>query len=219
MTAVTSAYIAVIDAEEHLRKGREATLAIPRLEDRLADLLHHAYLSPHTADTVTYFIGGDSELQESGSPATTLVFTTVNTGIPSGLVGDTEVDFETLNDEQGPMGGIEEVGLSTTPVGDAPTQDGLFIREQRPSDGDPTQGGYEKTFAAELTKAEFEFFDGTNWMPSWDTRTMTTVKRLPAAIRVTYQVNGEDQDRTMVVRLPLSDVTPTNPVTEETAGQ
>jgi hypothetical protein len=216
ITGVTSAYVSVVDADDRLRTGRERTLEIPRLEDRLRELLTHAYLSSEAGDTVTYFIAGDDQLQESSGPATTLVFTTANTSIPSGLISDSETDFETLNEEHGPQGGLEEVGLSTTPVGEAPTTDGFFIREQRPSDGDPTQGGYEKSFSALITKAEFEFFDGTNWLPSWDTRTMTT-KRLPAAIRLTYQVTDDQNDRIMVVRLPLSDVTPTKPVTEEAA--
>lgn len=216
ITGVTTAYLSVVDADDHLRVGREKALAIPRLEDRFTDLLSHAYLSSDTADTSTYFIGGDSQLQPSAGSATTLVFTTANTQIATGLLNDTDTDFETLNQDNGPMGGVEEIGLSTTPVGDAPSQEGFFIREQRPSDGDPTQGGYEKMFSSDLTKVEFEFFDGTDWMPTWDTRTMTT-KRLPAAIRVTYQLKDDTNDRIMIVRLPLSDVTPTKPVTEETA--
>ena len=35
--------------------------------------------------------------------------------------------------------------------------------------------------------------------------------RLPSAIRVTYTLEGEDSSRAMIVRIPLSDVTPENP--------
>jgi prepilin-type N-terminal cleavage/methylation domain-containing protein len=218
VTAGTSAYMSVVDADSHLRNGREQALLIPRLEDRLTNLVEHAYLSADPNDSTTYFIAGDEGLQPSSGPATTLVFTSASSELPPSLVGDHDTDFESVNADYGPLGGVEEVGLSMTPIGDAPVQDGSFIREQRPSDGDPTQGGYEKQFSAEMTDLEFEFFDGTNWLPSWDTRTMTT-KRIPAAVRVTYQLNGEDDTRTLVIRLPLSDVTPTNPVTEDTAAQ
>lgn len=215
MAGVSRAYISVLDADGRLREGRERQLKIPRFEDRLRQYLSHAYLSADAADTSTFFIGGDSNLEGTAGPATTLVMTAIGLPVSSAMLTSTD-DFETLNDRYGPQGGVDEISMSTTAVGQAPDSTGFFIREQRPSDGDPTQGGYERVFSKDVENVTFEFFDGVNWMPTWDTRTMGT-KRLPAAVRVSYNAVGDDTQRQLIVRLPLSDVTPTDPVTEETA--
>jgi len=58
----------------------------------------------------------------------------------------------------------------------------------------------------------FEFYDGTQWVGSWDT-TAAGQRRLPAAIRVSYKLTADpNTTHVFVVRLPLSDVTPNNPV-------
>jgi len=58
-------------------------------------------------------------------------------------VTNTTDDFETQQTLYGPVGGVSEISLSTTAVGDAGSHTGLFERRQTPSDGDPTQGGTE----------------------------------------------------------------------------
>jgi hypothetical protein len=122
-------------------------------------------------------------------------------------------DFETLNDQYGPQGGVAEIQLSLTPVGQPASSDtGLFLREQRPADSDSSQGGNESLLMPNVTTIQFEFFDGLQWQETWDTITSGS-RRIPSAVRVTYQLTGEDQQRFIIVRLPFSDVTPTNPVT------
>ena len=88
---------------------------------------------------------------------------------------------------------------------------GVIIREQHPADGDNTQGGTESVLDPDVTSLTYEFFDGSDWQPTWSTSNGT--KRLPAAVRVTYQVKDEDSQRVLVIRLPNSDVTTDNPVT------
>lgn len=119
-------------------------------------------------------------------------------------------DFETANQNYGPQGGVIEVGLSLTAVGDPQGQTGLFLRIQRPADGDSSQGGTESLLLKDIDLVTFEFYDGQEWQPSWDTSTMTT-QRLPAAVRVTYGMSDGTQ-HAFVVPIPASDATSTNPV-------
>jgi hypothetical protein len=145
-----------------------------------------------------------------------ITFTSANSSVPASLV-NSNVDFETLNEQYGPQGGVTEVSLSMTAVGDAGQNKGLFIREQRPADGDPTQGGTERVLNSDITSIQFQFFDGTNWIDTWDTRQGQGQRRIPAAIKVTYQLDGDETDHTMIIQCPLSDVTSLNPVQTETA--
>jgi hypothetical protein len=205
---VSRAYITGIDYERSIRQGREDSDVYRRFEDRISKLLQHSFLSPDPNDTVTYFIGG------TGAGVTdTITFTVAGRRLSPALLNSQE-DFESLNNEVGPQGGVAEISISPTAVGNAPNRDGLFMREQVPSDGDPSQGGYERVFAENVTDIEFEFFDGSQWQTTWDTQ-FQSQKRLPAAVRVTYRLDGDDDRRIFVVRLPLSDVTPLNPLTEE----
>jgi prepilin-type N-terminal cleavage/methylation domain-containing protein len=214
--AVTRAWSSSLDFEQRLRAGREVADRSRSIEDRLSALLRQAYLSPDANDSSTYFIGADVMAEEaSENPTNTLTFTIAGKRIPSTLMSSDD-DFESLNNRLGPQGGIAEITLGTTPVGQSSETQGLFIREQRPSDGDPTQGGYEQLFSNQIDEITFEFFDGAQWLPSWDTR--TGEKRLPAAIRVTYKLTGDEDEHIRVVKLPLSDVTPLNPLTTESAG-
>jgi len=216
--ALTTAYVAGADYETRIRVSREEAARRRAFEDRITDLLRHAYISNDSTDTTTYFIGGavDGTLgggtSLGGSIAESVTFTTVGQRI-SAAVASSQDDFETLNRDRGPQGGVAEVSVGLTPVGDPGNQEGLFLREQRPSDGDPTQGGFESVLSDQVDRVEFEFFDGLQWQPTWDTQTQTT-KRLPAAVRVTYQFLGDEEDRVLVVQIPGSDVTPQNPVTE-----
>jgi type II secretory pathway pseudopilin PulG len=206
---LASAYVASIDQDARIRAGRDLVAAQRAFEERVADLIRHAYLSADAADTTTYFVAVDA-----GAGAETLTFTTLGQRVPRVVVDSTD-DFETLNQRFGPQGGVAEESISITPVGNAPTPTGLFLREQRPSDGDPDQGGYESRLADDVTQVRFEFWDGQAWIPNWDTREQTE-RRLPAAVRMTYRREGDTTDRVLVVRVPGSDVTANNPITEGT---
>jgi prepilin-type N-terminal cleavage/methylation domain-containing protein len=229
--AVSRAYAVGIQFEVNSPKTREALEKRIAFEEQVANLLRSAYLSPTATDTVTCFIastgngttstttttltqnsnaGGGSTLATSNFP-NTLVFTTQGQRLPGSFLSTQETDLQTINDKYGPIGGITEVGISTTAVGDAGDMQGLFLRQQSPADTDHTQGGIEQLLSADIANIGFEFFDGTNWGSTWDT-TQPGQRRLPAAVRVTYTLNGdENTDHVFTVQLPLSDVTPDNP--------
>ncbi len=185
-------------------------------EARLRRLIELSYLSTVTTEASSFFIGGDNTGDTDSSMATAgggLIFTILGEKLPADYLESTD-DFETLNQTYGPRGGMTEVSLSLTPIGnDSGSQTGLFIRRQTPADGDPSQGGFESVFDSGVEQISFEFYDGTDWATSWDTQAMET-PRLPAAVRVTYRRTNDAADRIFVVRLPLSDVTPDNPLTQ-----
>jgi prepilin-type N-terminal cleavage/methylation domain-containing protein len=139
-----------------------------------------------------------------GTP-NTLVLTVAGMAPPSSYVASND-DFETLNTNFGPEGGIEEVQFSQDPVGaQGQGKTGFFLRIQTPSDNDPTQGGNEYMVVPNLTQLGFEVFDGNNWQTTWDTRSQTPLPgKLPAAVRVTYRFKGDDVDHIFIVRLPSS---------------
>lgn len=212
--ALTRAYVVGIDYDARVRAGR-AELAVQRtFEDRLRSLLEHAYVSADTSDATTFFIGsaGSPIGGDAGSTSDTLTFTTVGSTLPSVLL-TTQDDFERLNERFGAQGGIAEVMLALEPVGQPVGPDGLFFREQRPSDGDPTQGGQESLLMEGVFEILFEFWDGLAWVPSWDTRLQPT-RRLPAAVRVTYRMEEDQPERILTIRIPSSDITAENPLTE-----
>lgn len=217
--ASTRAYVIGLDVERRLRDDIGAERAGLRFERAVASLLEHAYLSPTAGDPNTFFVATFSEGRAglSASPSTfggisdLLVFTAVGTPLPADYLA-AEGTFEDLNAAYGPQGGLAEIEFSLVPF-DAPAEArGLFVREQRPADGDPSQGGFQRVLEPAVTEIGFEFFDGVAWRTSWDTRT-TEPDRLPAAVRVRYRLNDEEDERVFVVRLPNSDVTPDDPVT------
>jgi hypothetical protein len=187
------------------------------VESQIRSLLRLAYITADEEDEFTYFIGGSSGLglgsigAEAG--ADEITFTIAGSRIPPGYLTAAEEDLGTLNRDFGPVGGVAEISLSTSPYAYAPVQEGLFLREQRPADGDPTQGGFQSLLSAEVQTISFEFFDGLNWSGSWDTTTGLE-RRLPAAVRVSYTLRDEEEGlvRVFVVRLPNSDVTADNPL-------
>ncbi len=178
---------------------------------QLRQALEGAYLSSDEADFTSFFIASSSGGVE-GDPDT-LTFTSTAFA-PAGDYVQSADDFETLHTDYGPQGGLTEVALSISPVGDAPNeaQTGLYLRKQRPSDGDPTQGGTEELLNADIETIGFEFWDGVDWITAWDTTAGT--RRLPAAVRMFYQVGDEQEERVIVIRLLQSDVTLDNPVLE-----
>jgi hypothetical protein len=158
---------------------------------------------------------GVNSVSGTGSYGTpnVMVFTAAGLNLPDAYLASND-DFETLNQEFGPVGGISEVEISQDPVGQgAGGQSGIFLREQTPSDSDPTQGGNEQMISPNLSQIGFEFFDGQNWDQSWDSRSQTPAPgRMPAAVRITYRFKGDNYDHVFVVNVPASNVTYLNPV-------
>lgn len=214
VVGISNALSAGLTYERTSQASREIELTRIRFEDRIAALLRSAVLSTDATDATSYFIGSESGQGSIGGNSDTLQFVVRGQRI-SGAYLASQDDFETLNQTFGPQGGTAEIQLSTTPVGDVTDQQGLFLREQRPADGDPTQGGLEQALDRDVRTIGFEFYDGTAWQPAWDTRT-GTAPRLPAAVRVSYTLQGEDDStpHVLVVRLPLSDVTADDPASQ-----
>ena len=162
------------------------------------------------ADTTTFFLGTtDKGANVAGSNR--LTFTTTAPGVPLVSLNSTD-DFETQQQAQGPVGGLAEVSFGTSPIGNAGGRTGLFERIQRPSDGDPNQGGMEFDLDPQIGSLGFEFWDGIEWLTAWDT---TGMRRLPAAVQVSYTLQGDPDNTThvFVVPIPASDVTAQNPAT------
>jgi prepilin-type N-terminal cleavage/methylation domain-containing protein len=209
--ALASAFAYGATFQNRSEASRQAELARIQFEDRVRELLTNATITTDATDTSSFFLAG----ADAAGADDRLTFTTEIPRV-SGAQADSTDDFQTQNQEFGPRGGLEEVSMSLTPVGQAPQDSGIFIREQRPSDGDSTQGGYESSLDPDVTSIQWEFFDGVNWDTTWDSTTAT--RRIPAAVRVTYQLQNEQNPRVFVVRLKNSDVTPTNPVTQAAGG-
>lgn len=218
LMGVSAAYVAAHNFEARIGPRQEQFSVQRAFEDKITNLLQQAYLTDE-ADTTTFFAastGGEDTIQPTTSSTTslpdTLVFTSMAQSLSGAYLNSSATDtFEDLNSTYGPQGGIAEFGLSTLAVGDPGNRTGLFLREQRPSDGDAFQGGYESVLEDHITSIGFEFYDGTQWITEWDTTT-SGEKRLPAAVRVTYTLDNDDgQNHVFVVRMLYSDVTPTNP--------
>ncbi len=213
--ALVRAYAAGATYPERLRQGRDVELSAGSFDEKLSSLIRRATLSPDVNETASFFEGSAGGASGGGTNvgnADTITFTAA--GIkPSAAVLTSQDDFETSNQTYGPQGGVQEISISTTPVGQGSASSGLFERKQIPADGDPTQGGNESVMNPNVTSISFEFWDGTQWLTAWDTATMAT-KRLPAAVRVTYQIQNDDNPHILVVQLPMSDVTTDNPVTQ-----
>ncbi len=206
------AYESAITTQARHAARVEQQNRITKLEDRLTTLLQSAVLPIENENPAGYFILNalSGSTTQSGQR---LVFSAFGDRVRWDALRSDE-DFETQNQRYGTLGGLAEVELGTETIGEGTPQEGLLVRSQRPADGDPTQGGEQEVLSADVTSLEFEFYDGANWITEWDTQTQTT-KRLPAAVRVTYLLDGEDQNRILVVRLPESDVTLENPLTTD----
>lgn len=236
---ITEAYVEGINYDAKLRNGRADLAKVRNFEDKIADVIRHVELSTNPTTTATtsasqasYFIGNIGNVagvSGSGTPtssipiqsasssgsgnADTLIVTTSGRRVPATQL-ESDDDFETQNQNHGPIGGIHEISISTTAVGSPPNnQSGVFVRDQTPADSDPSQGGNEALLEPDVTSLQFEFWDGAQYDPTWDTRSMTPA-RLPAAVRITYRLNGDDQDHIFVVMVPASDVTAINPVAQ-----
>lgn len=213
--ALSEAFVVGIDFGRHLDETRGVEDRRHLFEQRMRNLLQAAWLSSDETDPYSYFVasvGGSAAAgggNTGGGDADTLTFTAAQLR-PSYPYLESLDDFDTLNQTYGPQGGTTEIAITMTPYGDSGGQTGLFLRKQRPADGDPTQGGYEEVFDPEVEAIRFEFYDGQQWVTDWDSG-VAGEHRLPASIRIYYRVTGEANERSFVVKLPLSDVTPDNP--------
>lgn len=213
--AVTGAYVQGIRYSKGANEARATEDARVRFEDRVGALLRQAEVTTDATDRFSYFIGQigngtpNSATGNKSNNADTLTFTIAGQRLQGSVLASTD-DFETLNKNLGPQGGVAEVSIESTAVGNAQDNTGIFIRVERPADGDPTQGGLETVLDSEVTELSFEFFDGNNWLPTWNTQ--TALRRLPAAVRMTYKIADDEQPRIITYLLPMSDVTPLNPI-------
>ena len=212
---ISMAYGEGVKFQERVPQRDAQLRQIARFEDRLRQLFEGANLTADESDQASYFL----TLATSGDLANpdTIAFTTY--GVPvTGSYLQSSDEFEDLNQRFGPQGGYAEVSLSMVPVGEPLTESAttLYLRIQRPADGDPSQGGTERALVENIETFAFEFFDGTQWLTEWDTQTQQ--RRLPAAVRITYRIVDEELDRVLTVRVPASDVTPDNPIVQEIGG-
>lgn len=185
-----------------------------QFEDKLRDVFEGAFLTTDETDFAAYFM----TISTSGNLAEpdTLVFTTLGVPPSSAFLRTTDLTFEEMNERFGPQGGLTEVAFSMIPVGQAPVEDALFMRTQRPPDGDYTQGGTETAVLENVATFSFEFFDGLDWVVEWNTE--TGQRRIPAAVRIRYSFLDEEDEHVVTIRLPHSDITPENPLQQVIGG-
>ena len=146
-----------------------------------------------------------------------LTFTTSAPGVPMAALASSD-DFATQQNEWGPTGGLAEVSLGTSPVGNADGRTGLFERLQQPSDSDPTQGGMEEDIDSDVSAIGFQFWDGLEWISTWQTSTAN--RRLPEAVQVSYTLANDPDNAVHILVVPIaaSDVTASNPATQTAAA-
>lgn len=207
--AIGYAFVAGLDLERAQARRQTQTSERDHFEYRVTRLLEGAKLDEDSNDRLSYFVAETIEGDEDLG-ADRVTFTTGALSLRLEAQESTD-DFETQHKDNGPVGGLAEVSLSTTPVGEAGERKGLFERFQRPSDGDPTQGGTESVLMAGIAKIGFQFYNGQAWISTWDTR--TSDRRLPAAVQVSYLLEGDADGAVhrFIVPLPASDVDATSP--------
>ena len=178
----------------------------------LRQSLSCAAISSDANDTKSFFIASSDEAS-SDLGATRITFTSSYSYLPGGSLS-AELTFDDVHDTYGPLGGLAEYSYGTVATGDAGNATGMFERIQRPVDADPLQGGFESLVSADVSEIGFQFWDGSEWLSEWDTRSGT--RRLPAAVKVQYRLTDEstDQLHQFVVIIPNSDVTASNPMTQ-----
>jgi Tfp pilus assembly protein PilE len=222
MSAILAGALAyAYGAEARLQELSEARAATTdktdAMEREIRRLLQGARLSTSTTDTTTYFQGVTDAGATTELGTNRITFTTTAPGIPMAAMGSTD-DFATQQQNTGPVGGLAEVSLGTGPVGNPGDLTGLFERMQRPSDADPTQGGMEWDLDPDIASIGFQFWDGLEWISTWDTTQGT--RRMPGAVQVSYTLTN-DPNKTIhifTVPIPASDVTAQNPMTATTTA-
>jgi type II secretory pathway pseudopilin PulG len=213
LPAIGFAFAVGLGMERDQKRRQSEQDHTEQMRARITQMLAGARLSVSSTDMTTYFIGEPSGTGTSSLGCDTLTFTTTAPDIPLAAVDDSD-EWETQMDNRGPIGGFAEVAYSTVPIGDSGNHTGLFERVQRPSDLDPTQGGMQSVLAPEVKEIGFQFWDGTEWITTWDTTQGT--RRLPSAVMVSYttqQQPSSSSPKAFIVRIPASDVTTLNPVT------
>ncbi|ARU40622.1 hypothetical protein CCB80_05495 [Armatimonadetes bacterium Uphvl-Ar1] len=213
--SIATAYQITVD---YSRKTPERLNAFQdQIQNRrtLESLMEGTYVSDDNDDRLTYFVAANATGQST--TADSLTFTTLSRRIDGGFLLDQDSTFEDLNDRFGPQGGLSEVSLNIQSVGD-PGDDraGLFLRIQTPADGDPTQGGTERLLFPNVTNVIYEFWDGAQWVDAWDTVNGGS-RRIPPAVRLTLE-REEEEPEYLTFRIPTSDVTAENPITQESTG-
>ncbi|MGO8672078.1 MAG: type II secretion system protein GspJ [Capsulimonadaceae bacterium] len=226
MTAVLASALAfamgsALNTQRRAEQRRAEVDRTQSMEQEITRMIEGAQLVPvagtvtattPATTTLTYFQGTNDGGQGTEN-VNRITFTTTAPGIPMQSQYSTD-DFETQNQNIGPVGGLAEVSVGMVAVGDGGGQSGLFERIQRPADGDPTQGGNEFVLDPDVTSIGFQFWDGTQWVDSWDTTTGgTSTYHLPEAVQVTYTLKGDtgNTPHLFVVAIPSSDITSTNP--------
>ncbi|MBL1149851.1 MAG: prepilin-type N-terminal cleavage/methylation domain-containing protein [Armatimonadetes bacterium] len=208
---IARAFVHATEMERAFAISRESEAEAREFEETIRTLIESASLSRSAATLESFFMAGAVSLGGDGITSDSLTFTAVKR--PMDAVIGSGLDFETINERFGPPGGIEEVSLSLTPVGNPGERSGLFLRTQMPADSEPSQGGYERLLLEGVQSLRFEFFDGASWVGAWDTTTQTT-PRLPAAVKMYYTTSDQQEvERVITVRVPASDATIDNPVT------
>lgn len=211
--AVTRAYTGALKFQSKSAETRELHNARVKFEDEMTRYLAGAELNGGTAYLVSPIpqsLTGIAEHNSDsllGDGSASIVLTTGAKPMPFQYLSATETDLPSLNRHFGPVGGDAEVAYSMSPAGDPGLKRGLFIREQNPPDDDVTQGGEERVADTDIRDIRFEFYDGTTWQTTWDSRNANK-GTLPAAIRVTYLLLEEKTPRQFFVRLPLSFLAP-----------
>lgn len=206
--ALTRAFAVGLTFPARAEASRDREGARIRFEEKVGRLLRNAFLSTDTGNAAGYFLAGVDAAGEEGR----VTFTAAPESVAGAALSATG-SFEEQHERFGPIAATREVSLGLTPLGEAGDLQGLFLREQVPADGDPTQGGKESLLGQTVEEATFELYDGAVWQIDWDTR--TGQRRLPAAVRVSYRLQGEEQPTLFVVQLVHSDVTPENPIVVE----
>ncbi len=219
-TSLATSFSVAVRFQTQSQVPREELLQQVAFEDRVRNLISRAYVDEDQASTNTYFIGqqdgSGTSAGDAGTGSTELIFTTVGGSIPGAAIASTEDEFDKRNEELGPVGGLTEVRMALSAIGEAGDRAGLFLREQTPADEDPDQGGYESVIDDRVNTLSFEFFDGSEWVPEWDTR--IAERRVPSAVRLSYTFDGDETLRVMVIKLRNSDVTPNNPANSATGA-
>jgi prepilin-type N-terminal cleavage/methylation domain-containing protein len=218
-TAVSYAMMAEVSFQRLHEQRRAADDRTDITEREITRILEGAKFSapatPAVGTASTYFQGVNDGGQGLGG-CDRLTLTTTTPGVPLASLYSTD-DFQTQHDAQGPVGGVGEASLGMQPVGTAPGgQTGLFERLQRPSDTDPTQGGYEWVLDPNIADIGFEFWDGQQWQTSWDTTNGQT--SLPQAVQVSYTIKNEPGSpvHMFVVPIPTSTIDAQHPASAAT---
>jgi hypothetical protein len=205
MGAVIDAFVSGLGSEKHTFEARKSKEETFRFEDGLSKLIAYADLtdsssvfeSPIPSDGQAPPPDSSSGLAQGSS---SLVITTWNPPPGVRFLEQSDAPWESLNSRFGPEGGTTEVALSTVPVGDAGAKLGLFIREQKPPQTDPSSGGTERVYSPNVRDIRFEFYDGTTWQTSWDSKNAQK-GALPTAVRITYLAFNEKTPHTFLIRL------------------